>query len=315
MKDRRASLSALLAEIRDGKQRVPARRLATLSGLEGPDLALFQATWGALAPERRRDLMARLEELSQDSLELAFDQLFLLGLDDPDKDVRIAAITGLGDGQERTAIRPLLRLLAQDQEEEARAAAAQALSDFALMAELDELRPEQAREVTQGLLATVRNERESLEVRRRALEAVAAVDSAEVKSLIRRAFYEGEELEKTSAIYAMGRNLDPEWFPLLVEELGSGNQEFRCEAAAALGELGLEEAIEPLTQALDDEDTQVQLSAIHALGQIGGDQAKEALQRILGKDDEVLREAAQEELAEMALIEGYSSLLPDDRSN
>lgn len=300
-------LPDLLAELRDAKKRTPASRIAQLSGLAGPDLLLFRSTWEGLAVEQRRDLLQRLEELAEDSPELIFDPIFLLALGDADKDIRLGAIEGLTDNRERGTLELLLRLLSQDPEEEVRAAAAQALGTFALMAALGELRPARAEQLAGALLAAARSTKEPLEVRRRALESVAAIAGAEVKSLIRQAYYEGEEKEKASALHAMGRSLDPEWAPLLVEELESANPEFRYEASTALGEMALEEAVEPLTRALDDEDFQVQLGAIQALGQIGGPEAKAALQGALRHEDERLSEAAKEALAE--LVEDQEPLL------
>ncbi len=303
-------LPDLLAELRDAKKRVPARRLAQLSVLAGPDLELFRGTWERLAVGQRRDLLQRLEDLAEDSPELIFDPIFLLALGDADKDIRLGAIEGLTDNRERGTLELLLRLLSQDPEEEVRAAAAQALGTFALMAALGELPPSRAEQLAGALLTTVRDAKETMEVRRRALESVAAIDSAEVKSLIRQAYYEGEEKEKASALHAMGRNLDPEWGPLLMEEMESANPEFRYEASTALGEMALEEAVEPLTRALDDEDFQVQLSAIQALGEIGGPEAKAALQGALQHEDERLSEAARDALAELALDQEPLLLVP-----
>jgi hypothetical protein len=116
------SLQDLLSQIKEGKTRVPARRLALLSGLAEEGMALFRRAWDGMVAEQRRDLMARLAELAEDNLDLVLDPVFLLGLEDPDQEVRVTSIEGLASGEERKAIKPLLRLLAEDPEEDVRAA-------------------------------------------------------------------------------------------------------------------------------------------------------------------------------------------------
>ncbi len=66
--------------------------------------------------------------------------------------------------------------------------------------------------------------------------------------------------------------------------------------ADAPGSIGSEIALDPLRDALKDENTGVRLSAVGALGVIGGDMAIQALEEALTDDDEAVRMLATIEL-------------------
>jgi HEAT repeat protein len=72
----------------------------------------------------------------------------------------------------------------------------------------------------------------------------------------------------------------------------------RFEAASALGSLEDQEAVDPLTALLNDEDVEVRTAAIGALGEIGGPVAKAALEELLAEGDELVQDAVVEALAE-----------------
>jgi tetratricopeptide (TPR) repeat protein len=75
----------------------------------------------------------------------------------------------------------------------------------------------------------------------------------------------------------------------------------RREAARALGQIGDERAVEPLVQALgEDEETNVRRAAAEALGQIGDERAVEPLMWALSEGLEEVRQSAAFALAEMA---------------
>jgi len=69
--------------------------LAELSELDRDEMETFKQAWSPLGPERRRHIISRLVELAEDNVELNFNEIFKLGLSDPDEEVRIKAIAGL----------------------------------------------------------------------------------------------------------------------------------------------------------------------------------------------------------------------------
>lgn len=293
------SLEAYLRELSDNSKPLVSSKLANLSNLSPEELRLFLATWACLDIGRRRQVMSHLVELAESNYQLNFDDIFFAGLEDPDEIVRVKSIEGLWECESRSLIDRLITLLKEDSEESVRAAAATALGKFALLAELEKLRPEDGAKVENELFAVIDHPTEKIEVKRRAIEAVAPISRPRVKEIIQQAYQSEDVKMRVSAIYAMGRSGDPVWLPTLVRELSSPDAEIRFEAAVACGELGEEGAVSYLVKLVDDLDTQVRLSAIAALGKIGGSEAEAALRECLNHPNEYIRQAAEEAMAEL----------------
>ena len=288
------SLKRYLDEIGDNSKRLVSSKLANLSGLSPEELRLFLEAWAGMDIERRRQIASQLVELAEENCKLNFDDIFLACLDDPDEIVRVKSIEGLWECESRSLIDRLIALLREDSKELVRAAATLALGKFAMLAELEELRPEDGAKVENVLLAVIDDDEKMIEVKRRAIEAIAPLSRPRVKEIIQQAYESDDVRMRVSAIYAMGRNSDPAWLPTLLRELGSTDAEIRFEAAVACGELGEEGAVPYLLRLIDDLDSQVQLSAIAALGQIAGSEAEAALRECLNHPNEHIRQAAGE---------------------
>jgi HEAT repeat protein len=138
---------------------------------------------------------------------------------------------------------------------------------------------------------------DELEVRRRALEALAFSSRRELAALIEEA-YDSDELQlRVSALFAMGRTADSRWAQQVQAELGSPVPELRFEAARAAGELELSDAAPVLAELAQDEDPQVREAAIWSLSQVGGTTAQAALNQLLeAAEDEAEQEYLQEAL-------------------
>mgnify|MGYP003681943460 CR=1 FL=1 len=174
-----------------------------------------------------------------------------------------------------------------------------ALGKFAMLAELNKLRPCHIARLSQALLAAIDDKSKSIEVRSRALEAAAPLSLPQVKRAITEAYQSNDAKLRASAIYAMGKNCNRFWLPILLKELAHSDAEIRYEAAGACGELGEEEAVPYLVTLSNDPDAEVRLSAIQALGKIGSTRAKECLEQCLNNPDEALHQAAEQALHEL----------------
>jgi HEAT repeat protein len=151
-----------------------------------------------------------------------------------------------------------------------------------------------------------------MEVRRRVLEAVAPLSLPKVRRSIAEAYQSGNSKLKISALYAMGKNCDPCWLPILIKELTSADAEVRYEATGACGELGEDEAVVHLIELTDDIDADVQLAAVQALGKIGGIEAKKHLQKCLNHLSEAICQVAAQALHELEVTK--EPLSPHDLS-
>jgi len=305
-------LAEILAHIANISQPLSNAELGELSDLSANELKDFEAVWTRLDTERKRQILARLEELSEDNVELNFDRIYRSAIYDKDDAVRREAVEGLWENCEPSLVRPLLRLVHQDPASEVRSAAATALGRFALLAEHQKISSENRSRISQALMAVIHNQDEPINVRRRALEAIAPFSLPEVTQVIWEAYRREEPGLRISSVYAMGRNCDLLWMPTVLKEMDNDDPEMRYEAATAAGELGEAEAVPRLIELTHDADMEVKLAAIQALGRIGGLEAKQRLRTLIAGKSQAIRDAAEHAMAEIEAYEEPANQHPDE---
>lgn len=282
-----------------------ARDLRGLSGLRQIDRREFLEAWASLPAARRTALASEMAELAEEHVDLNLGEVWYWLLEDKDPTIRVHAIEGLWEDSSIRTMRRMLALMRKDESTEVRAAAATGLGHFALRATLEEL-DEGSDTLEQELSTTALNDREPLDVRRRALESAGYfAENEAVQREVERAYASDEQLLRESALVAMGRSLLPRWLPQIGSAMESRSPALRYEASRAAGEMG-EEAqplLGKLAPLLTDADLEVALSAIWALGQIGGPQAERALQQVRRSQDEARSQAANEALEELKMGE------------
>ena len=292
-------IDEIISELQNNAKPLSSAKLTELSGVNSEELQLFKEVWPTIERKRRQQVVSRLVELAEENFDLDFDNVFKDCLDDPDAEVRSRAIEGLWENEEPSLINTLLNLLEHDSSEKVQAAAAAALGRFVMLAEHQKLHSSYSSKIYQALLTTIGDSSQALEVRRRALEAIAPMGSPEVEKVISEAYHNGHPKFRFSSIYAMGKNCNPAWLPILLKELANADAEIRYEAAGACGEIGEEDAVPYLTNLVEDPDLEVQLATIQALGKIGGTEAKNCLEQCLDDDSEVIQQAAEQALREL----------------
>lgn len=292
-----------LVHLEDSGQPLLNSQLTELSNLSSEELKGFQHSWATIEAKRRKQIIHRLVDLTEENLELNFDSIFKYCLKDEDAEVQSQAIDGLWENEEPSLINPLINLLKQASSEKVQVATATALGKFVMLAEDRKLRSCHVTSLQEALLAAIGDKSKTAEVRRRALEAAAPFCTPQVKTAIMEAYQSQDTSLRASSIYAMGKNCDPSWLPILQKELDSADAERRYEAAGACGELEEEDAVPDLARLLNDPDNDVRLAAIQALGKIGGTQAKEYLEVCINSPSEAIRQAALQALREIASVE------------
>jgi HEAT repeat protein len=232
------------------------------------------------------------------NFDLDFSTIITLALDDPDADVRRAAVDGVLEDCPPRVIERLMAMAQDDANAEVRAAAAGALGQFILLGELGKLPERLAVRLQDTALALHRNPNEDLNVRRRALEAIANCGREGVPELIREAYYHDNLMMRVSAVFAMGRSCDDVWAPQVLEELSSEYPEMLYEATRAAGELELRKALARLAELAGEEDREIQEMAIWSLGEIGGKAALNILENLavlaVENEDDDLADAIEE---------------------
>ena len=292
-------INDIISELQSSDKPLSNAKLTELSSINSEELQLLKEVWPTIERKRRQQVVSRLVELAEENFELDFDNVFKYCLDDSDAKVRSRAIEGLWEDEEPSLINTLLNLLEHDSSEIVQAAAATGLGRFVMLAEHHKLNPSYTSKIHQTLLATIGDTSQPLEVKRRALEAIAPVCSPRVERVISEAYYNGHPKLRVSSIYAMGKNCSPAWLPILFKELTNTDPEIRYEAAGACGEIGEEEAVPYLANLIEDPDVEVLLAAVQALGKIGGTEAKNCLEQCLDDDNELIQQAAEQALREL----------------
>lgn len=278
----RPDIEATLVALREGEEgKLSAALYYGLSGLEGDALNQFAPVWQSFSPGYRRRVLRSLAEISESNLDLSYEAVARLSLDDEADEVRAAAIELLWEDESLETMDKLIEMALNDPSITVRAAAAGNLGHYILLGELGDL-PESAIVRAQDAVIRLWNDQsEEIDVRRRALEAIANCGHEIVDSAIQSAYASDDERLRVSAIFAMGRTCDPKWGEIVINVLEGGSDEARFEAARAAGELELEEAVPLLKQLAFDDDVEVKETAIWSLGEIGGKEAVRALELLL----------------------------------
>ena len=301
------AINQLMRRLADVKAPLAVAQLYQLSDLSGPALLRFRETWPQIPVERRRKILGFLTEIAESNFEMNLESVFRACMTDPDEEVRVRSVGGLWESEDESLIESFLDMAQSDPAVSVRAAAASALGQFVLLGELDRLPAQQRLLIEETLLNLIRSPEESIDVRQRAVEALACSSRKEVAAIIENAYSHEDRRMRVAAVFAMGRSLDAQWEPLLLDELQSHDTELRYEAVRACGELELASAISRLAELLDDADREVQEASVWALGQIGGQTARQILQthyQTIPEDNKALREAFEEALDEATLASG-----------
>ncbi|GAF83818.1 unnamed protein product, partial [marine sediment metagenome] len=214
-----SSLEELLQQIGDTESRLSISSLYSLSGMSRGETLLFQEAWPSIAVERRCQIINFLVEIAKASFEVDFGQVLRFCLGDEDESVREAAIEGLWEDNDTALIDPLITLLRDDPSISVRAGAATSLSRYVLLSELDKIKAQHFALVREALLEAIRSPFEDLDVRRRAIEAIAYSSEEGVREIIEAAYYDEDEKMRISGVFAMGRSADPYWSDRVIGEL------------------------------------------------------------------------------------------------
>lgn len=296
-------LEHLLKRLQAGDRNVRRTDLRYLSDLNRTQFALFCDVWPDVPAGTRLSVISALAQMAEDNIEYNFDRIFRKALSDPDPHVRAKAIQGLWECEDETLVGPFLRLLERDPDEGVRAAAASGLGRFVYLAEVNEIDPAIGTAIESALFTVIHNPDESLEVRRRAVEALAFSGNPDVLDVIRDAYEHENPRMKVSALFAMGRSADRRWRKIVMRELHNPDNEIRFEAVRACGELELQEAVRALAGLLDrEEDAEIRQAAVWSLGQAGGEVARKLLERIIESGDEALYDTAQDALEQLSFM-------------
>ena len=144
-----------------------------------------------------------------------------------------------------------------------------------------------------SLIAALRDENEK--VRERAAHIIGTIGEPAAVPLIRALKDENKDVQANAAVaVALGKIGEPAVVPL-IRALKDENEDVQVGAAVAFIKIG-EPAVVPLIRALKDENSVVRMLAVFALGEIGDVRVVEPLSQALADEDETVRKVAKEAL-------------------
>ena len=274
----------------------PVASLAAFSDLGRGEVALVRDAWPAIPLETRQKIIQSALDLTEDSVDLDFTQVALVGLEDESADLRARAATSLWESPLREVAVRLLQTLAEDDDADVRAAAATSLRQFVVLREFEQFDAELGDQVTDALRSVAESDRSPAALRAAAIESVGVRTLPWVADLVSSGYNDDDRAVRLASVVAMGDSADERWLDYLVEQLYSDDPEFRFAAVLSLGQVGSEETLEPLAALLADDDPEVVIAAIAALGEVGTAEAVDAINAFAEKAQPEYAEAISDAL-------------------
>lgn len=288
MTTRKTSFEKVIDELLDDAHELSRRSLQEFSDIDPASLKTLMASWPRVKLERRRLLLEKLQDTSDNDTLVCFDDFARAMLTDDDSQVRSRAIRLLAECDDAKLVTPFIKILASDNDADTRVEAASALGKYVELGELEEISEKTRRQVEDALLEKV-NSDDKLIVRRGALESLGFSSRAEVITLIESSFRREDPDWQASALRAMGRSSDDRWEEQIISCMMDEIQRIRLAAVEAAGELGLSSTRMLLFKVLEDEeDDDVVGAAIWSLSQVGGEDVRLFLENLIdqAEDDE-----------------------------
>jgi len=272
---------AVLAEAPADTVTLPPAVFYGLSDLPLSDTPQFRSAWQGLPAELRSRAARLLVETSESNFEFQYETVALVLLEDPEAEVRKAAVELLWESNRLSVLDELLNVLSNEPNEVVRAEIMNVLGQFILEGEYEEIPASAAKRAQDAAIAAQNADSEPMLVRRRALEAISNCSRDGVREMIRAAYDSKNHDMRVSAVHAMGRTYDRHWTAIVMEELASKDPEMQYEAVRASGQLELEETLPAIARfSMQSDDRELQEVSIWALGEIGGDEATNYLSQL-----------------------------------
>jgi len=210
-----------------------------------------------------------------------YDQQVIGLLDQPDEQVRAAAVAALGKMGKATGVDPLVRALTGDPSMSVRAAAARSIGE--LSAVLREPGEDFLTQVAQQLVGALADP--SPQVRQAVAVGLGQLGwGGAGRTLADVLATDPDAAVRGLAAHALGQLGSAQWVEALQEALAhDASPSVRLYAADALGNIGSRRALDGLVAALDDEEVRVQEAAVLALRQIADPRAIPPLEQLLSR--------------------------------
>jgi HEAT repeat protein len=260
----------LIDDLLEGEIPLNPRYLYRFSDLVEAEINLLKQAWSDIVEWRRQALLEDLEALFATDTLLSFEAICRIALEDSNPQIRFLAMRSLQEYEVVDLIPTFIQIMMEDKDEEIRAMAAINLGKYVYLGEVDTISKDKQRHIEDKLLQVAHSSDSSL-VRRKAVEALGYSSNQQVPKLIKAAYQSGKPEWIASALFAMGRTIDPRWQSEIETMLDSAVSEIRFEAIRAAGELEISSARFKLINCLDASESEIRMAAVWSLARIGGE--------------------------------------------
>jgi len=280
------SFQTVLDALLDEKKDFPRRYLREFSDIVPLELKTLLDIWPRVTLSRKQTLLEDLKALAEADTLVSFDDFGRALLTDPEPIVRTHAIRLLHESEDLKLVPTYLDMLKDDSDTSIRREAANVLSLFVDLGELEEIPENIYHQIEDALLASANSE-DDARVRRTALESLGYSSRPEVITLIESAFHREDPNWQASALHAMGRSADDRWTEDVLYSLINDDDRIRLAAVQAAGDLAISPARTILLEMLsEEEEPDVTSAVIWSLSQIGGEDVRTYLENLLDQTDE-----------------------------
>ncbi len=318
MAQKKASFSQVLSSLQDADAPFQPVYLHLFSDLSDENLNKLNEIWDKVSDERKINLYGDLNDLAHSDYTLNFSAMSNKGLKDKLPQVRTSAIgmkLGLEEPDLKTADE-LIRMMKDDPDMDVRTAAIEALSEYVLGYEYDEIPEKCGQEVISALKEALNSK--DKKIRLAAMSALSFTETEEVPSLIREALHNGETEDVLYALTAIERSLDSKWDDDVLAYLDHPVSRIQMRAVHTAGVMGIKEALGFLygiVAAYDEQPHELVEQAIEAIAEMtspdvvdGSQEILEALRDARNIDDD-FRDEIEEALGGMTIMmEGVTGM-------
>ncbi|MBQ6509690.1 MAG: HEAT repeat domain-containing protein [Flexilinea sp.] len=281
LKKTRAGFGTVLDAIRQDPEGVFGSYARMLSDLTAEKTAQLKPVLAALDRKKKAAFFRCMDVCNSENFIYDFSPIAMIGLDDPDGEVRRASINILGLEDSREIGSRMLDLALNDPYEEAQIAAIRVLGEYMYEADIENAIPVSKKKLRETLAALLDSEKKA--VRRAAVVAYALSNDERVRTIISGYLAGNDPEELNAALTAVHLSMSEEWNDSVLELISHDDDDVRCSAFRTAGTLQLKEALPELYEVIADFDRvppHVLLAAAEAVAEIGYEDSLDVLETL-----------------------------------
>ena len=301
----------ILKALSSNQRELTFQEVHTFSDLEEDRLTQFAQVWADLAENRKEMLVELMLIESMRDTVLDFSSVAFLSLHDANAFIRGGSLKLLAENRKNAFLDQVIALSKIDPDEDVRLEAITILGNFLLDTDVSDRHHHKADRVLKALEEL--QDAPDLNIRLQVMEAMAFIDHPSIVPMVQSSLASSDELVVSAGLRAVQNSLNKRWADDVIDNLDHTNPDIQIEAIKAVGKLQLAKArtiILRMLTVFDQVDDEVLDALIIAASQLGGHQAKEmiAILEDLFVFEEDMVEIFEEAKSNLELVEFQNEL-------